>query len=181
MFAVALWETDDWHGRHFAPALPASIVWEIVNIWHCQTTTTHLYPCGQKAQNSPPVSYLFVLLFRVKNCIGRFMTKMRRIKLILCGNSMLFRRCGEEKRQLPRYSASEKNGSVLPLPKYLLHFHSRFLLRCFASICHRFRTLGVYLIATLVFYVLMIVFSAHVVYFLLKMSKFTSRSSPVYW
>lgn len=28
MLADALWENYDWHGRHFASALPASIVWD---------------------------------------------------------------------------------------------------------------------------------------------------------
>lgn len=64
---IALWETDDWHGRHFAPARSASIVWEIVNIWHCQTTRTHFYPCEEKRQNSPPVSKKFLNYFLTKN------------------------------------------------------------------------------------------------------------------
>lgn len=129
MLAVALWETDDWHGRHFAPALPASIVWEIVNIWHCQTTTTHLYPCEEKASNSPSVSYIFVILFKTYSTIRHFVREMRQIKLFLWWNSVLFRRCRET--AAAPVPGRQKNGSVLPLSKYLLHFQRRFQPRCF--------------------------------------------------
>lgn len=126
---IALWETDDWHGRHFAPARSASIVWEIVNIWHCQTTRTHFYPCEEKRQNSPPVSKKFLNYFLTKNNSHHLVKKIEQINLFFCFNIVFFRWCCEKRKQLPQ---AEKNGSVLPLPKYLVHFQRRFLPRFFA-------------------------------------------------
>ena len=57
MLTVALWETGDWHGRHFAPALLP--LCEIVNIRLCQTSTTLSCRSEEAALNSPPVSDAF--------------------------------------------------------------------------------------------------------------------------
>lgn len=97
--------------------------------------------------------------------IHHLVKKMRQIKLFWCRNGVLFRRRREEKKQLPRCPGREKNGSVLPLPKYLLHFHRRFLPRRLAQIYHPFPRHDAYLMATLIPYDLLIVLCARVVCF----------------
>lgn len=71
---------------------------------------------------------------------------------------------------MPRCLDEGKNGSVVPQPKQLLHFH-RQCLRCFVLIYHYFTRHGPNLRAPLVSCILLLVLRAHVVCFLRKNGK----------